>query len=67
MKALLAKSKTLQVFQAELLGSAIDDGVTKDITAHVRKVYCRAARSAATNFLRLLMILEFPNISALIM
>ena len=67
MKPLLTKSKTLQVFQAELLGSAIDDGIPKDIAAHVRKVYCRAARSAATNFLRLLMILEFPSISALVM
>ena len=38
LKALFPKSKTFQLLQTVLLGSAIDRGVPKDLAADIRKV-----------------------------
>src|SRR5271154_1617952 len=43
LKALLPKSEALQVLQAVLLGSTVDDGVPKDLATYVREIDCRLA------------------------
>jgi hypothetical protein len=65
LKTLFPKSKALQFLQAILLGSAVDDGVSKYFTAHSSEVDCRFVRSATTIFL-VLRVLQFPSVSALV-
>jgi hypothetical protein len=63
---LLPKSKTLQIFQAILLSSTIDERVTEDLAFRVRKIDCRLARTTATSFC-VLGVLELPSVTALVM
>ena len=65
MKTLFPKSKALQLLQAVLLSSAVDDGASEYVTAHSRKIDCRFARSATTIFW-ILGVLQFPSVSALV-
>jgi hypothetical protein len=66
LQALLPKSKTFELLQAVLLGSAIDDGIPKELAAHTRVKYSGFARSAATSFINVLGVLELPRVAALV-
>ena len=66
LKALLPKRQALQFVQSELLGCAVDGGVLEQDLAHTVVVDCRLDRSAATEVLRVLGILELPRVAALV-
>ena len=66
LKALLAKSKTLQFLQAEFLGSAVDCGVLEKVAAYAGIVDCRLDGSATTNVVGIRRILELPSIMTLV-
>lgn len=65
LKALLPKRKALEFLQAVLLGSAVDDGVPEEFTAHAGMKHCGLAGSTATGFINILGALEFPRVVAL--
>lgn len=66
LKALFSKGKTLQLIQAEFLGSAVDSGIFEQDTTRASMVCCRLDRSTATKFEVVLGVFELPRVATLV-
>jgi hypothetical protein len=65
LKTLLPKSKALQLLQTIRLGSAIHNRIAQNLSTNGREEDCRFAVSATTIF-KVLGVLQFPSVSALV-
>lgn len=67
LKALLAECKTLQIFQAVLLGSAVDNRIPENNLSHAGMEDGCLTRSAATIVMGVMGVLKVPRVTALAM